>query len=109
MAAIAQATGEEATMVVPAMVDESRGLEDREFQKVARARWRDRRGVFHPLEGNVSGCALVSWKCLSLDLAALPHDGRDWLSQLRRNGVPSYTAEDTCIGSAQAERVLHTQ
>jgi len=108
LAGVAQTTGEAAAVIVPAMAEQSSEMEDAEFQKLARTRWRERRGLYHPFEGDFSGCALVGWSCLDPELAVEAVDGRDWLEHLRRRGIPVYTAEDTCIGPAFAERFMHT-
>jgi glycosyltransferase involved in cell wall biosynthesis len=109
LAGIAQVTGHAEAVVLPVVADQSGDVDDNEFQRVARARWRGHRGSYRTFEDSFPGCALITWSCLSRELDASPDNAKHWLSQLRCQGVPACSAEDTCIGPAPTERLVHTQ
>jgi GT2 family glycosyltransferase/glycosyltransferase involved in cell wall biosynthesis len=81
-------------------------LDEKEFQRQARIRWREKRGGFHRVEKNSEGCVLVTWNCLSLDATRDARDTTDWLSRLQHLGVQTFVAEDTCFGLLNFERVV---
>jgi len=109
LASVAQSTSQTESIVLPDLLDQCNDVEDNEFQRQARTRWRERRGAYRAFDSVFPGCALVTWKCLSREFDALPRDAKHWLSQLRDQGVPTYHAEDTCVAMKQAERLVHTR
>jgi glycosyltransferase involved in cell wall biosynthesis len=105
LADVTRAVGEVSAIVLPSMeIRESSEISDAEFQKMARVRWRERRGTYRRSAEVNPACVLVTSNCLAVDMEA--HNAEDWLTRLQHHGVPAYVAEDTLVACLPMERAM---
>jgi hypothetical protein len=79
-------------------VSQDADVDDHSFQRFARTVWRNNRGAYQELREIPSGCVLLSWDCLCIAVEDPATNSRDCVSNLRKQGVRAYWAQDTFVG-----------